>query len=235
MTATTPIDDVVDRCPSDPMGRGRTRPRGFVPWTPQSHTLALLDQVDDVLEEYRSHLPLTVRQVFYRLVGAHGYPKTEQDYKKLGEVLVRARRAHRVPMDAIREGGTTRLGGPGWSSSDAFVRSCVEEAKRLRLDRTAGQKVRLVVMCEAAGMAPQLARIVGDYDVQVFSSGGFESITEKHDFAAMVAADDRPVEVLHLGDRDPSGEHLFVSLAEDVQAFCDQLGGEVAFTRLALP
>ena len=52
-------------------------------------------------------LPLTVRQIFYRLVGAHGYDKTEQAYARLGEHLNRARRAGLIEFDAIRDDGIT--------------------------------------------------------------------------------------------------------------------------------
>jgi len=58
-----------------------TRVRGLAPWNPQRKTLALLDQVQAVLDEYQDHLPLTNRQVFYRLVGAFDYPKTESAYE----------------------------------------------------------------------------------------------------------------------------------------------------------
>jgi hypothetical protein len=70
--------------------RTRTRPRGFAPWSPQRKTLELIARVNAVLGEYRDHLPLTLRQIFYRLVGAHGYEKTERAYERLGEHLVRA-------------------------------------------------------------------------------------------------------------------------------------------------
>src|SRR5215831_15979847 len=50
--------------------RVRTRVRGFAPWSPEKATLALLDQVQGILDEYADHLPLTIRQIFYRLVGA---------------------------------------------------------------------------------------------------------------------------------------------------------------------
>ena len=55
---------------------GRKRPRGYAPWRPQAKTRLLLDQVAAILDEYADHLPLTVRQVFYRLVGTAGYPRT---------------------------------------------------------------------------------------------------------------------------------------------------------------
>jgi hypothetical protein len=60
------------------------RPRGFIDdWTPQAATMALIDQVKTVLAEYRDQLPLTLRQIFYRLVGAYEYEKTEKAYKRL--------------------------------------------------------------------------------------------------------------------------------------------------------
>jgi hypothetical protein len=52
--------------------RTHTRPRGFADWSPRPDTMALLDTVRSVLDEYADYLPLTVRQIFYRLVGAHG-------------------------------------------------------------------------------------------------------------------------------------------------------------------
>ena len=81
------------------------RARGLAPWQPRAKSLALLEQVNAVLDEYREHLPLTIRQIFYRLVGAHGYSKTETAYDRLGEMLNRARRAGFVRFDAIRDDG----------------------------------------------------------------------------------------------------------------------------------
>jgi hypothetical protein len=40
-----------------------------------------------------------------------------------------------------------------------------QHAKRLYLVRLDGQPTRLIVLCEAAGMAPQLAAIANQYGV----------------------------------------------------------------------
>src|SRR5215471_8150611 len=80
--------------------RVRTRVRGFAPWAPRGTTLELLEQVRGVLDEYEDYLPLTIRQIFYRLVGAHNYEKTERAYGRLCEHLNRARRARIIPMAA---------------------------------------------------------------------------------------------------------------------------------------
>jgi len=64
-------------------GPDSKRPKGFAPWRPQRKTLVVLAQVKDILDEYRAELPLTARQIFYRLVGAYGYPKNENAYERL--------------------------------------------------------------------------------------------------------------------------------------------------------
>jgi len=214
--------------------RRKTRARGFAPWNPQPAAQALLVLVQAVLTEYAEYLPLTIRQVFYRLVGAHGFEKTERAYERLCENLNRARRARLIPMDTIRDDGGQTVTPSAWEGAEDFLSVVRAQAAGLVLDRTAGQPTRLIVMCEAAGMVPQLARVAEPYGVPVISSGGFESVTDKHDLALDLADDGRSTEVLHIGDHDPSGAHLFLALAEDVQAFADELGGVVKFTRLAV-
>ncbi len=159
--------------------RRATRVRGFAPWHPQRQTLAVLDQVRAVLVEYASYLPLTIRQVFYRLVGAHGYPKTEAGYDRLGECLNRARRARVIPMDAIRDDGGARFDAPGWQSAADFLGAIRTEAANAaarsdaRPARPADDPVR--GRRHGAAARPQAA----EYGVPVISSGGFDSVTEK--------------------------------------------------------
>lgn len=215
-----------------------TRARGFIDeWRPQAKTRALLDLVKSILDEDATHLPLTLCQVFYRLVAKFGYPKTENAYASLGEHLNSVRRAGVVPFEAIRDDGFSRSGQLGYDSAVAFLDVCVTSAKQFTLDRQRGQPERLAVWCEARGMAPQLERVANSYGIEVFSSGGFDSVSVKHDlareFAAACNAHDA-VRVLHIGDHDPSGVHLFLSLAEDVDAFADEYGGEVDFERVAV-
>jgi hypothetical protein len=107
-------------------------------------------------------------------------------------------------------------------------------AADFKLDRSAGQKARLVVTCEAAGMVPQLERVAHPLGATVMSGGGFESTTDRQKFAAALAGHDRPTEVLDIGDHDPSGAHRFLAYQEDIKAFARELGGDVTFTRLAV-
>jgi hypothetical protein len=85
-----------------------SRKRGYIEdYRPQQKTRALIDSAIAVLDEYEDYWPLTVRQIFYRLVGAHAYPKTEADYKKLCHHLANARRGRLISFDAIRDDGVS--------------------------------------------------------------------------------------------------------------------------------
>jgi hypothetical protein len=76
----------------------RTRAKGYADWRPQEKTLALVGAVRAILEEYQAHLPLTIRQVFYRLVGSTDTRRT------------------RTPMSAYAM-PSTAPGGPGTFAS----------------------------------------------------------------------------------------------------------------------
>jgi len=216
----------------------RTRPRGFAAWNPRPESLALVQDVQAVLVEYHDHLPLIIRQAFYRLVATRGFDKTELAYSRLCETVNRARRAGLINFAAIRDDGPARYEPASWADPASFLADMLTDAQRFRLDRQNGQPVRLWVLCEAGGMGPMLARVADPFGVPVLTSGGFDSLTAKYDLALELTETletGTRAEILHLGDLDPSGEHLFMSLAEDVTAMCQALcGAQPTFTRLAV-
>jgi hypothetical protein len=112
-----------------------TRPRGFMAgWNPRPASVALIEKTRAVLADYAAQLPLTIRQIFYRLVGADGYEKTEQAYKRLGELLNKARRARLIDMDAIRDDGFTSQLTTFFANAEAFINNAIAWAEELRLD-----------------------------------------------------------------------------------------------------
>jgi hypothetical protein len=211
-----------------------TRVRGFAAWSPQTKSLPLIQAIEEVLDTYRDSLPLTLRQIYYRLVATIDYEKTEKGYERLGELLNRARRSGLIPMDAIRDDGAVAVGNNRFSGADGFIRSCQSWAAGFELDLLQDQPVHLELLCEAAGMVPQLNRVARPYGVTVRSSGGFDSTTAKHNLGRFYGGMGKPVIALHVGDHDPSGEHIHLSLAEDVGSFAAHYGNEVAVHRIAV-
>ena len=186
-----------------------------------------------MLLEYTAYLPITIRQIFYRLIGAQGYPKSDRAYKNLAEKLNRARRAGMIPFNAVRDDGITLVEPLAWDGPSELVQTFFGYADQFRLDRQIGQSCRLIFAVEAAGMVPQIERVADPYGIAVQSAGGFGSLTCKHSLAEKLGQWPT-VEILRIGDHDPSGTHIFSSLAEDIQALARDLGmsGKLTFTRL---
>ncbi|MDL2398425.1 hypothetical protein [Rhizobium mayense] len=217
------------------------RPVGFIHgWRPHPETRALIDSVRSVLTEYEPYGPLTLRQIFYRLVGTIGYEKSERAYKKLGEKLQVARRARWISFGDIRDDGDSVIEPDGWHSSDALMATIGRAVEAFHLYPDIGQPFRIMLLCEAAGMVPMLGQIVARYGVIVRSSGGFSGVASKHALAEDIAGHfdrfKRPTAILHIGDYDPSGEHIFLNLQRDVGAFLDDItAADVAlFERIAV-
>ncbi len=201
---------------------GQTRARGYIEnWRPHAKTRELIEQAQAILGEYEEHRPLTVRQIFYRLVGAYGYAKTEQSYKKLCGHLVNARRARVIAFGDIRDDGTTNLWTPWHDGIEDFWDEVAENARAFRLNRQAGQRVRIELWCEAAGMVPQLHHVAGAYSVTVYSNGGFASLPAVRQIVRRCCGHPGPTVLLHVGDLDPSGESVFEAMTEDVAAFLE--------------
>lgn len=202
-------------------GPSRSRPKGYAPWRPQAAALILIGQVEEILAEYRDHLPLTVRQIFYRLVGAYGYPKTESAYTALAEKLVRARRAKLIPFEAIRDDGVVTHRRETFAGIEDFHDVTAGRIKAYRRDRQEGQPFRLELWAEASGMLGQLDQVAAEYGVKVFSASGFGSLTANYEIARRALAQTVPTVLLHVGDFDPSGVSIFEAASEDAARFVE--------------
>jgi hypothetical protein len=198
--------------------------RGYIDdWQPHKKTQVMLSRVQDVLEEYREQLPLTNRQIYYRMIGRFSYPKGEQFERSLYGMLAKARRAGAIAFDDIRDDGITGFSPGGYGGVDDFLERWRFDATRYYRDVSEDQPVRVEVWCEAAGMAPQLSRVAQPYGIPVYSCGGFDSLTAKRQIVnGCIFETNGPTQVLHLGDCDPSGFSIYQSVFEDVSAFLER-------------
>jgi hypothetical protein len=209
------------------------RPRGFIDdWRPYQKSLDLLVQVEAIIAQYQ--MSLTIRQIFYRLVARYLYEKTEKVYKNLGELLNKARRARRIPMEATRDDTSVSHYPLYWDSVDDFLAGLRQRVEGFRLDRQGRQERRLVVMCKAAGMSEKLVRLTDPYCIPVLSGGGFDSTSDKHRLGEDWAYSDPPILVLRICDYDASGQSMHTVLVEDIGAFAQAYGGEVEFAQVAI-
>jgi len=211
------------------------RPKGHAPWSPHRKTEAVLGQIAEVLVQYRAFWPLTIRQVFYRLVAIYSYKKTQRGYARLSDYINRGRRSGRIPWAAIRDDGIHRTNPPGWKSTGAFSHAVQEAAAAYTRNKSVNQARKVTILVEAAGMVPQIGQIASPYGVDVVSGSGFDSVTFKYMLAQEILKDHRQAVILHIGDFDPSGICIFDSMQADVEAFIGDSGSlRATFRRLAL-
>ena len=208
--------------------------RGFREWRPQAESAVLMEQVKTIIEEYRDQLPLTCRQIFYRLVGAYGYAKTERAAHNLNAKLGRARRAELIPFDVIRDDGLVTESVYELDGVEDFFETVRRDARTYRSNRQVGQAQFIELWCEAAGMAPQLHAVTREFSIPVLSGGGFNSVTTTHATAQRVCQRDVPTVILHVGDYDPSGETIYTALIEDIDAFTGYGSEVIQGRRVAL-
>lgn len=199
----------------------RQRPKGYHDWTPRAKAKRDIEQVKEILVEYEDYLPLTVRQIFYRMVGVNDYPKHEKAYRALQNNLNLARRAGMIPFSAIRDDGVVIKREQWHGGTEDFWDDVGTQAREYRRDRQAGQPVRIELWAEAAGMLPQLAQVANEYSVPVYSAGGYPSVTANRQVAQRALNRHVPTVLLHVGDFDPSGASIFKSMAADVAAFVE--------------
>jgi len=211
---------------------GKRRERGAAAWTPRPATLRLLDAVAAVLRTYVD--PITLRQVFYRLVANGVLTKDERAYKRLGDHLVRARRSGRIPWDAIADDSFTEYGPllhpDGATDFLAWAARQAASDRHLLADWTEDQPVVPLLWVESAGMASSLRSGLSRnaWPVVVATTSGTDSARSKHAAAeAMVERyekRDQPTVLLHVGDLDEAGLAIFDALVEDLAAFAADLG-----------
>jgi hypothetical protein len=213
-------------------GRGRRRPAGYAPWSPRGATLDTLDQIHKVLDAHADYWPITPRQVLYRLMGAG--EATKNDAEKIGDYLVRGRRAGLIPWEAIGDGRTESKIPVVCDDPEAFFAEMRESASVYRLDRQADQDLYIEVVVEAAGAVGQLFRTTADYGVPVYSGSGFVPVTALREMVLRAEDRDVPTVVLVLGDYDPAGRDIRERVASDIEAFADDHDGDIDVETIAL-
>lgn len=161
----------------------------------------VLNRAADIVRSYDT--PVTLRQLFYRLVSEQLIPNKDTSYKRLSSVTAEARRAGDFPELVDRGRQIHR------PLHFADIRDALDDVLDwYRLDRTRGQEVSVYLAVEKAGIVNQLTDWFGDRGIPVLALGGYASHTYVTDVRHDVTGQQRPAVLLYAGDFDPSGEDI---------------------------
>jgi hypothetical protein len=198
-------------------------------------TLALIETVNGIVEEYRAQgYDLTLRQVYYQCVSRDLIPNNEKSYDRLGRVVGDARMAGLIDWHAIVDRTRTLRGNNHWRAPSDIMLSAAESFAVDKWSKEYGQDWRPEVWVEKDALVGVVGRVCGELDVNYFSCRGYTSLSE------MWAASQRLLGyrkqgqkpfVIHLGDHDPSGIDMSRDITDRLETFTRR---SLEFERIAL-
>lgn len=165
-----------------------------------------------IVESYDT--PVTLRQLFYRLVAAEILPNTTTAYKTLSSRTAELRREGRFP-DLSERTRVIHQASAFTGPQDALWALC----QAYRRDRTEGQAYTVCIGVEKNGMVEQLTQWFGPLGLPVLALGGYASQSYVKEVRESVDRQGRPAVLLYGGDFEPSGEDIERDFLERVGCF----------------
>ena len=181
---------------------------------------ALLGEMIPIVEDYYGRgYTLTVRQLYYQLVSRNVVSNSLPSYKRVSNMLLKARMKGLVDWAAIKDRGRKRRMPGEYESMAEFVEAIKGAYRRCRWD---GQKHYLEVMVEKEALAGVLEDVAVKYHVSLSANKGYTSASAMHDVAGrMRYQTNRGIKchILYLGDHDPSGMDMVRDIKDRLSQF----------------
>jgi hypothetical protein len=183
--------------------------------------------INDCRRILAEQAPMTIRQLFYRLVSGGFLDNNLSDYKRVSSVMTKARNDGRISFDLIVDRSRPEY-RPNVFKDAARYGHVV--SKSYRKDYWATQPQRCEVWTEKDAIIGSIENVTDELGVTVRVLRGFGSTTKKYDVAGLIQGGTKPMTVFYLGDHDPSGRSIEDNLYADITAY----GAEFEVTRLAI-
>jgi hypothetical protein len=187
-----------------------------------------LDLIEAMRAIAEAAQPITGRGVGYKLFAAGLIPSmSRSDMAKVYRLLTKAREQGMIEPEWIVDEHGHREYAATWSNPQAYARAITRDYRR---DYWTRQSVRLLVVSEKGTVRGLLLPVLQEYGVDFQPMGGFGSYNK----ANGIARDDdgKPLVVLYVGDRDPSG--MWMSQRDLPERIARYGGDHVELERIAL-
>jgi hypothetical protein len=187
--------------------------------------LDLIEAAYNILAEIK---PASVRAVCYRLFTMNMIENmSKAETSRVSVQLTYAREQGIIPWRWIVDETREVEQAPQWRDAAAFGRSV---ARQYRRDRWTDQSRRVEVWSEKGTIRGTLAPVLEKFGLAFRVMHGYGSATALHD-AAADSYGEKTLEVLYLGDWDPSGLHMSEI---DIPTRIGKYNGYVKLVRLAI-
>lgn len=193
--------------------------------------LTFLELIDDICDDYVAQgFTLSLRQLYYQLVGKNVIENNLLSYKRLIRTVSEGRLAGKIDWDAI-EDRTRNLNTHGaWDSPADIIRS---SANCFQIDPWEDQDYYVETWVEKDALISVIEHACEDYRVPSFSCRGYTSQTEVYEAAKRFRRKNQQGKegiIIHLGDHDPSG----IDMTRDIEDRMATFQASVLVNRIAL-
>ena len=186
-------------------------------------TRAQIEQLDtQIVDVLREDNPQSVRHVFYRMTDPRlpePVEKSDRGYRHAQDRCLKLRRAGRVPYSWISD--TSRAGHHvvTYGGVGDFLRR-VSGAYRAELWERPEVEMFCEVWCESRSLAGVLIDTCRELSVSLYPAGGFTSASFAYS-AAMGLNRQGATKVFYIGDYDPAGVLIDVSIERELRRHLD--------------
>ena len=190
---------------------------------------SLLEAISTIIAGEEAQI--TIRHLFYRLVGLRQIEKNESAYKSLCAHLSKWRRSGEVACDSFADNTRWHLGR---QTFDSLQDALDNTATCYRRNLWSSQDAYVEIWGEKDAISGILYSEAETFGVKVFTCRGFASLSSLYSAAntfKAAVANGKQVFIYFFGDHDPSG--LAIDRAA-VDSFRDDFGVEVTLTRAAV-
>ena len=171
---------------------------------------------DDAVSILKHERPMTLRQLYYRLVSADALRNSPAEYKRLGAIMTRVREAGAIPRTWLVDHTRSTLKPSSWSGLADFgdsVRDCY------RKNFWASMAHHVEIFVEKDAVAGTIQPVTNAHDVALRVCRGYSSISFAGEIADFWAQIEKPVFAYYLGDFDPSGFDLERDLCDKLARY----------------
>jgi hypothetical protein len=206
--------------------------RRIFKWT--DFQLDKLNKVKTILEDLKDYKPLTLRQVYYQLVGKGFIENSVSQYTMLSNLLKWARIEGHISWEDIEDRVRAFHDLTGWDRSETFVKASLNHfLTGYKRDLLQTQDKFIEVWIEKDALSSVFTRVAGKYTIPVIVCRGFSSVSFLNDFRERVETHEGKAPVmLYFGDFDPSGMEMLEAMKTTLK---DEFGiNGIEFKRVAL-
>ncbi len=203
-------------------------------WSWTDKQLDKLNKVQDILKEFEDYKPLTLRQVYYQLVGKGFIENKVSQYGMLSNLLKWARIDEYIPWEDIEDRVRAYHDLTGWIDKERFIDQELDNfLTEYRRDLLQTQDKYIEIWIEKDALSSIFTRIAGPHTIPVVVCRGFSSVSFLNDFRERLSfyQEKQPI-MLYFGDFDPSGIEMLTAMKTTLK---DEMGvNGIEFKRVAL-